>query len=63
MQKINAMDDNVTPVSDLFQMAGILKAENLPAEIHIFPGGGHGFDLGNQDCNCLVCGASKYHYP
>jgi acetyl esterase/lipase len=49
---INAMDDNVTPVSDLFQMAGILKAENLPAEIHIFPGGGHGFDLGNQECNC-----------
>ncbi len=49
---INAMDDEVTPVSNLFTLAGKLKEEKIPAEIHIYPAGGHGFDLGNEACNC-----------
>lgn len=49
---INAMDDNITPVSNLFNLAQILKYENIPSEIHIYPGGGHGFDMGNNECNC-----------
>jgi acetyl esterase/lipase len=49
---INAMDDDVTPVSDMFNLTEILKSKKIPAEIHVYPGGGHGFDLGNKDCNC-----------
>jgi len=49
---INALDDEVTPVTNMFKLAEILKSQNNPAEVHIYPGGGHGFDLGNKDCNC-----------
>ena len=49
---INAMDDDVTPVSNLFNLTQILKYENVSTEIHIYPGGGHGFDLGNEECHC-----------
>jgi acetyl esterase/lipase len=49
---INAIDDEVTPVSSLFKLAEILKSNGITTEIHIYPGGGHGFDLGNEDCNC-----------
>lgn len=49
---INAIDDDVTPVSNLFKLAEILKSNGVTTEIHIYPGGGHGFDLGNEDCNC-----------
>jgi len=49
---INAMDDEVTPVENLFDLAQILKSEKVPTEIHIYPAGGHGFDLGDEDCNC-----------
>jgi acetyl esterase/lipase len=49
---INAMDDEVTPVSNMFQLAGFLKSGKVPTEIHVYPGGGHGFDLGNESCNC-----------
>jgi len=49
---INAIDDQVTPVSNLFELAEILKSNDISTEIHIYPGGGHGFDLGNKDCNC-----------
>ena len=49
---INAMDDDVTPVTNLFELAEMLKSKNVPSEIHLYPGGGHGFDLGNKDCNC-----------
>lgn len=49
---INAMDDDVTPVENLFDLAHILKSEKVPTEIHIYPAGGHGFDLGDEECNC-----------
>lgn len=49
---INAIDDDVTPVTHLFELAEILKATKVPTEIHVYPGGSHGFDLGNKDCNC-----------
>jgi acetyl esterase/lipase len=49
---INAIDDKVTPVSNMFKLAEILESKNIPEEVHIYPGGGHGFDLGNKDCNC-----------
>jgi len=49
---INAMDDDVTPISPMFELAGLLKSGRVSTEIHIYPGGGHGFDLGNDNCNC-----------
>ncbi len=49
---INAIDDQVTPISNLFELAEILASNKITTEIHIYPGGGHGFDLGNKDCNC-----------
>jgi acetyl esterase/lipase len=49
---INAIDDDVTPVLNVFKLTEILESIKNPAEVHIYPGGGHGFDLGNKDCNC-----------
>ncbi|HYW94391.1 MAG TPA: alpha/beta hydrolase fold domain-containing protein, partial [Bacteroidales bacterium] len=45
-----AGNDGLMPASvDLFQK---LKALNVPAELHIYQQGGHGFGVGTTECHC-----------
>jgi len=43
---IHAYDDKAVPVENSMMMFQALRAHNVPAEMHIFPAGGHGFGLG-----------------
>ena len=43
---VHATDDKAVPVENSLLMYGALKEKNVPAEMHIYPKGGHGFGLG-----------------
>lgn len=43
---LNAGDDTLTPVAGAIQLYQALTARDVPAELHVFPTGGHGFGLG-----------------
>ncbi len=42
---IHAEDDKTVPVENSLLFFQALKDKNVPAEIHIYPTGGHGFGL------------------
>ncbi|MFO7369222.1 MAG: alpha/beta hydrolase [Bacteroidales bacterium] len=42
---VHSGDDNAVPVENSLLMYQALLAQNIPAEMHIFPEGGHGFGL------------------
>ncbi|WP_432222999.1 alpha/beta hydrolase [Flavobacterium sp. TMP13] len=46
---VHATDDNAVPVENSINYYLALKKNNIPAEIHIYEKGGHGFGLGVQD--------------
>jgi acetyl esterase/lipase len=41
-----AADDPISPVDNSLMMFGALRAAHIPAELHIFQSGGHGWGLG-----------------
>lgn len=43
---IHATDDDAVPVENSLLFYQALKDNNIPAEMHIYPEGGHGFNLG-----------------
>jgi acetyl esterase/lipase len=43
---VHATDDKTVPVENSLLFYQALKENNVPAEMHIFPKGGHGFGLG-----------------
>lgn len=47
---VHSGDDKAVPVENSLLMYQALRAQNIPAEMHIFPEGGHGFGLniGNE---------------
>lgn len=46
---VHTLEDTCVPVENSIKMAAALKAKNIPFELHIFPYGHHGFDLGRDD--------------
>lgn len=50
---VHSGDDQAVPVENSLLMYQALLAQNIPAEMHIFPEGGHGFGLniGNEQVN------------
>jgi acetyl esterase/lipase len=42
---LHAADDASVPVGNSLRMYGALKAAGVPAELHVFPEGGHGFGI------------------
>ena len=46
-----AMDDRVT-VDGSFALAKALKATGIPAELHMYDSGGHGFGLRKSEHPC-----------
>lgn len=46
---VHATDDNVVPVENSIHYYMALKKNNVPAEMHIYEKGGHGFGLGVKD--------------
>ncbi|GAA5221227.1 alpha/beta hydrolase [Membranihabitans marinus] len=46
---MHASDDKGVPVSNSIKFYEALIANNVPAEMHIYPRGGHGFGLGFND--------------
>lgn len=46
MFMINGAEDDVTPASKCLELYGVLLKKNIPAEIHVYSKGGHGFDSG-----------------
>ena len=44
--------DNAVPVQNTLLFASALADKSIPAEVHIYPRGGHGLSLANE----LVCG-------
>jgi acetyl esterase/lipase len=47
----HAMNDNVTPDSSI-ALARALKGVGVPAELHIYDGGGHGFGMRTSEFPC-----------
>jgi len=47
-----AADDKVTPASYCIEFFGLLQKHKIPSELHIYQQGAHGFDMGNEKCNC-----------
>ena len=45
---VHAMDDDVVPIENSLQLVDALRAQNVPAELHAFETGGHGFGLGSE---------------
>jgi acetyl esterase/lipase len=48
---VHATDDKAVPVENSINYYLALKQHNIPAEMHIYENGGHGFGLGNQETN------------
>jgi acetyl esterase/lipase len=44
---LHATDDDVVPVENVLVMFEALKKHKVPAELHIYPKGGHGFGMNN----------------
>uniref|UniRef100_UPI0026215DC5 alpha/beta hydrolase n=1 Tax=Chryseobacterium sp. TaxID=1871047 RepID=UPI0026215DC5 len=47
----HAEDDPISPVENSIMMYQALKNNNIPAEMHLFQTGGHGWGLGNKNTN------------
>ena len=47
-----ASDDQVTPASYCIELFNTLQKNDIPSELHIYQQGGHGFNMGNEKCNC-----------
>ena len=47
-----AADDAVTPAIHCIDLYNTLFTLEIPTELHIYQQGGHGFDMGNDKCNC-----------
>lgn len=45
---LHSMDDGVVPFENSLQLIKALKDKKIPAEMHIYPYGGHGFAMGLQ---------------
>jgi acetyl esterase/lipase len=45
---VHAFDDGAVPVENSLLMFQALRSHNVPAEMHIFPTGGHGFSLATK---------------
>jgi dipeptidyl aminopeptidase/acylaminoacyl peptidase len=43
---VNAGDDQTTPADRSIRLYQMLRSKNVPAEMHIYSKGGHGFGLG-----------------
>ena len=43
--QLHAADDRTVPVENSLLMFSALKAKGVPAELHVFEEGGHGFGL------------------
>ncbi len=43
---IHSQDDRAVPVQNSLRFHAALMKNNVPAELHVFPNGGHGFGLG-----------------
>ena len=48
----NAVDDNLTPAENAVNFFSTLKRLKVPAEMHLFEKGGHGFGTGTPECQC-----------
>ncbi|HEX9825016.1 MAG TPA: alpha/beta hydrolase [Flavobacteriaceae bacterium] len=48
---VHATDDKAVPVENSIHYCMALKNNNVPAELHIYEKGGHGFGLGISDTN------------
>lgn len=48
---VHATDDTVVPVENSLEYYNALKQFNVPAELHIYENGGHGFGLGVSGTN------------
>jgi acetyl esterase/lipase len=46
---VHSIDDNVVPVQNSINYALALKKYNIPAELHIYEKGGHGYGLGRTE--------------
>ncbi len=46
---VHAADDTAVPVGNSLMYYEALRAQGIPASLHIFPSGGHGFALGRDD--------------
>ena len=42
---LHAGDDDVNPVENSLRLHAALRARKIPAELHVFASGGHGFGL------------------
>ncbi len=42
---LHAADDDVVPLENTLRLHAALRAHNVPAELHVFANGGHGFGL------------------
>ena len=47
-----AADDNLTRASDIIPFFDRLRELKVPAELHVYERGGHGFGTGTAQCNC-----------
>ncbi len=45
-------EDNAVPVENTLMFASALRAKNISTEIHIYPKGGHGLALANEETAC-----------
>jgi acetyl esterase/lipase len=45
---IHAFDDNVVPYQNSVKFAAALTSNKVPAELHLYPKGGHGFGMNNN---------------
>lgn len=48
----SAADDTKTPADDLLRFVLRLQMLKVPAEVHLFQAGGHGFGTGTRECRC-----------
>lgn len=53
---VHSMDDNVVPVENSIDYYLALKKSNVPAEMHLYPTGGHGYALRITDKGSSVSG-------
>lgn len=51
---VHAMDDNGVPVENSIQYYLALKGKKVPAEMHLYPKGGHGYGMRTEDKGSLA---------
>ena len=47
-----AGNDDLTPAASCYELFGRLRNLGVPAEIHVYETGGHGFGVGTPQCRC-----------